>query len=399
MLLAAAVLTVGAIAALLLALDGDGSGESATPSTTEAVRASTTVATTTTLLRAGIVDAVDDAADFVEALRGRSFTTRPAVVVVTDTEFDQMHADGMAAAQAADPDTFRRIGVMQHGFGLVGPADDVVEVETALRSIGQLATYDGGVLVVRERETTPQMRLALVHELTNALDDQAFDFGRPELANLDADAFFAFEALVEGDASRAERLYRETFSSSELEELDDALEQRRRLLEEAGVPVSISVLWDAPAKYGEAFVDGLFEQDGNAAIDAAFSTPPTTSEQVFYVDSYYGREPNRPIFHPVPDPDGEFLAEGPLGQVHIMAILRSVHDEETAWQAADGWAGDWFVAWAKGTSSCIRVTMVMETFDEAKELKAAFDVWGPEQFGRAVVFSEDDRVVVTNCVG
>jgi hypothetical protein len=288
--------------------------------------------------------------------------------------------------------------VVYRGLGLIGPVDDYGDVDAALLMLGEVAIYDYGTIYVREGGVTPYLRESLVRETTNALDDQLFGFDRPDLS-LDFDAQLAYDALIEGDAARAGRIYRESLTNEERRQIEESEAARERLIDLAEVPLPFRNRWTAPERHGEQFVDGLFDHDGNLAIDAAFRSPPNTSEQIIYVDSYFGREPNRDIHHPVPDPEGELIASGPVGQFTIAAMLRTVLDQPGAERAADGWAGDWFVAWQEGTSSCSRSTLVMETLDDTRELKVAFDAWGLEQYGRYYIFSEEDRVVVTNCVG
>ena len=57
-----------------------------------------------------------------------------------------------------------------------------------------------------------------------------------------------------------------------------------------------------------------------------------------------------------------------------MALLTAVVGGDAAADAADGWTGDWYVAWKDGSASCLRATFVMDfmSTSEGLDLTRAF---------------------------
>lgn len=141
---------------------------------------------------------------------------------------------------------------------------------------------------------TPFVRQILDHELTHALQDQHFNLDR-ELNDL-YESYLAFEALIEGDASRIENLYLES------------------------------------------------------------------------------------------------LAPGERG---LLTLLLQTLPEEQAWEAADGWAGDYNVAWKKGGQSCVKMSVVTDSRKDKDELVLALRAWALKQ--KLVSITTGKTIGVRSC--
>ena len=111
-------------------------------------------------------------------------------------------------------------------LGLIEPNVDLAAQVKRLSTGSATAFYDtaGNELLVKAGPATPFARKILVHELTNALNDQHFELDRPNLRSA-GEAGDAFEAIAQGVAARVEERYMATMSASEKQAVE--AEQRR----------------------------------------------------------------------------------------------------------------------------------------------------------------------------
>jgi hypothetical protein len=357
-------------------------------------------ATTTTSPPVDLDAAIDEAIAFVEAERERTFTTRPLVEALDDAAFVARYDQLVDEAIAEDPHAVEAATITYRAFGFIEPDQDAVSVERSFGAAGVLGFYDTekNELVVRGAKVTPYFRTTLVHELTHALDDQLVELDRPEYDESDDEVSFGLSAVAEGNARRVERAYYESLSKEEQREADREEAGYANGIDIGDFSLSYLVLQYAPYELGQIFVDEILDSDGEDGVDEALRNPPTTSEQVVYVDSYRTREPRAEVPHPTPPGGIAPFEEGSLGLVPIMAMLSSALGSADAFSAADGWAGDWYVVWKDGDASCMRATIRMDDEDEADELRDGLESWADEQAGDPQVSSSGDTVDVGNCV-
>lgn len=393
------IVAVLAITAALAIDEGDGD-DRAGPVPTQPQRPGTTGPGSpgTTAAPTDLDAAIDEAMAFVEAQRGHKFVSRPVVEALDDDAFVDRYNALLDEAVAEDPEGIEAATVIYRALGLIQPDEDVVEVERSFGAAGVLGFYDTerNELVVRAGEVTPFARTVLVHELTHALDDQLFELYRPEYDDADDEIGFGLSAVAEGNARRVENAFRKTLS---VEEQREALREEARYgsgLSLDKFTLSYLMLQLAPYEYGLQFVEQLVASGGEAAVDAALQDPPRTSEQVLDFNAWRSNEPRTEV--PAPPADGPIVEDGVVGQVAIEAMLISAVHPGTASDAAEGWAGDWFVAWKQGSASCIRVAFVMETARDRAELRDALGEW-VEEMDRAELTESGDQLTLTSCVG
>jgi len=193
-------------------------------------------------------------------------------------------------------------------------------------------------------------RIALAHQVAHAVADQRFSLRRlMEIApdgrsRLTADARRARLALVEGDAmlTGLEVLDpRETFlGPPELA----ALVERLRM---AAAPEGIT-LWGS-ALAGFTHVDGLlFVARARvhrpwSAVDALWTDPPSSTEQILHPEKYESCEAAvavDPSSLPALPGLGRPVASDVVGELAIRTWLTSAWNAEVAARAAAGWGGD-----------------------------------------------------------
>ena len=401
-LVGVAIVVVVAIVAALAIEDDDGSSlaDADRPSTSAAgdPTVPTVPGETTTVAPGDLDSAVDDAIAFVERERDRTFTTRPPVEALEESAFVDRYNSLIDEEVAKDPHAIDAANVIYRALGLIDPDQDVVGVERSFGAEGVLGFYDDETneLVVRGGEITPYFRITLVHEITHALDDQLIELHRPQYDEADDEVSFGLSAVAEGNARRIENAYRDSLSDDDRRSADREEAQFAAGFDISAFHLSYLVLQLAPYDYGEPFVDSLLDVGGEDAVDDALRDPPHTSEQVLDFDAYESKEQRVEVAPP--PADGDVVEDGVVGQVALAAILAD-SDRNSAGRAANGWGGDWYVAWKAGTASCVRAAFVMETSNDRDELREALEDWARAHDGEADVAVDGDRIVLTSCAG
>jgi hypothetical protein len=307
---------------------------------------------------------------FVANERGRPFQADVTVEVLADEAFEERLLADLEEARE-DIELQQRL---LEALGLVESGVDLFEAHRQLLGEGVLGFYDPETdeLVVRGAELTPYVRETIVHELVHAHDDQWFELHRPEYDERDDEIGFGFAAVVEGNARRVEEAWTATLSEAERAERD--AEEARFGLEAdlGGIPLILLEMMVAPYELGEPLVSDLVERGGELAVEEALTTPPTTSEQVMLPEKLAAGEGGVAVEEP--PATGEVVDGGVFGMLLIQLMVgRSVPGSE-AFAAADGWAGDRYVAWeTPDGATCVRVDVRLDSPGDVFELLGAFD--------------------------
>ncbi|HEX2024163.1 MAG TPA: hypothetical protein VHF00_05620 [Acidimicrobiales bacterium] len=330
---------------------------------------------------------------FVERERGQRFERPVDVRLVSDDRFEDAVRRLRRRDAGGDDEDGERVFVgLFRALGLVeGDFDpSAIEEDSDERILG---FYDpeSDRLLVRGSRPTPAVRRVLVHELTHALDDQHFGLERPELDERDDEAAIAFQSLVEGVAVRIEARYHASLSPEE-----------RRQAEIDGDPPSgtgpavprvFEALLAFPYEAGEALVDALLREGGSPRLDAALIDPPVSTEAVLHPERFVAGDGPKPVR--TPEPAGEPVDGGVLGELILRLVLQSSVDRATAARAAEGWGGDRYVAWFDGDRLCMKAAVVMDTPPDRAELVAGLRRWADRHAGAAV--TDTDPVTFTRC--
>lgn len=387
--------------ALAVGGDEDDGREGAARSTTTAAEGDDdeeTTSTSTTEPAApparppGLEAAVAELSAFVAKTRALEFQ-RPVEVELLDGDAFNARLFEDAEEDRADVEESERV---LRALQLIPPDVDLFETVQSFLGDSVLGFYDPETdeLVIRGAELTPYVRTTLVHELTHALDDQYFELNRPDLAESDDERFTAFQALYEGSAVRVDQAYRAALSEGEQEEADREEREFSADIDLSGVPPVIPDLLSFPYVAGAKFVERLVEDGGEVRLDEAFRDPPVTSEQILHPESFLDREPVATV--DMPAADGEILEQGTYGEWVLLLTLAQEVSVDAAREAADGWGGDAYVAWADGERACLRATFVSDTPTDHDQLDAAWRKWAAGH-GDARVETTADAVTVTAC--
>lgn len=327
------------------------------------------------------------------AIRGLTFRSKVPVTVIDDkkareyalTRFRHMMPESKIRA---DQTAFRLLGLVPKDTDLLKTLLDVLEEQAG-------GFYDPGtksfyLLDDMPADMTP---LLTAHEMTHALEDQRYGLdARIEKLVDDDDASFALSALIEGSATLAAAAYvtsavgsgaldaerlaavGETVSTERLDAMPVSL--RRQLLG----PYVLGLTF---LSRGEA-LPGAFPK---ADIDAAWSRPPKSSEQILHPEKYWDKkrrdDPKRVL---IPSPS-KALGEGwtrsgsgILGELSLGSLVGAQTPAgadllmgRSSWTnaAASGWGGDRFEVWTRGDGSVVLLATVWDTAKDAAEFEAA----------------------------
>jgi hypothetical protein len=347
-------------------------------------------------------------ARFVERTRGLRYDHPVRVYFLSPAQFRRAAVGPHHTPTAAErADTRRQLGLLR-ALGVVDGDPDLHADDDTLADAGTLAFYDfrSKVVNVRGHTMTPGLRVTLAHELTHVLQDQHFDVTRAVAGN-DTEASDAARSIVEGDAVDVENRYvDEELSDNERAAYDK--EQQGSIDHETdqlgGVPDYLTGVFGAPYSFGPSFVS-LFgsTDDGapdNAAIDGLLRHPPPAMSRLFDPGDQLHADAVQKVAlphvsHPVFD-------RGSIGAISLFAMLADRLDAVTAMDATDGWGGDSYVAYEKGTGDdrrvCVAATVREKDGDAA--VGTALRGWQhamPAPADATVSFRGDDEVSFTSC--
>jgi hypothetical protein len=320
----------------------------------------------------GTPEQICAAAAFVEQVRGRPFKEFPVVEFADEGDFQQRLLDDIDAEDIADTEQSGRV---LGSLGLVPEGTDLVEVMTQSLEIGVVGFYDteSKELVVRGSELDLYAELVIVHELVHAHDDQWLDLDRPELEEADDERLVGFRAVVEGNASRVEALWRAQLSPAqdqELAMLEATLFDADDIRVLQRIPAFVLEIQFFPYRDGPALVDRIAQEaggglDGERAIDAAILDPPTTSEQALHPEQFLNGDAAPTV--PEPRAAGAVVDRGVVGEL--------VFDLWFGDRVGDGWNGDRYISFEADGKTCTVVHVAADTDEDLDEIFDAAADW------------------------
>lgn len=326
---------------------------------------------------------------FVEKERGLKFKEPVKVTLLSDKDF----RDKLASKTTFDEKEVAETTRILRALDLIEKDVDLAAAQRKLLAGAVLGYYDikSKDLVIRGGKLTPAVRETLVHELVHALQDQHFGVDRGLEKNED-ESDQSFSGLVEGDAMRVEQAYVKTMTAKERAQAEDEQSQGAEAYEDIP-PVLIQSL-TFPYTVGPRFVHAVLGMGGQARVDQAFKTPPATSEHLLHPEKFLAGEPPAPVSEP--PSNGTVIDRGVMGEFGIIQQLQDVvTDPDALRRAAAGWGGDRYVAWDESGRTCVRVDLVMDTPQDATELRNALQRWVDEHDGATL--EGDSPIRFTSC--
>jgi hypothetical protein len=289
---------------------------------------------------------------FVEHARGLRFSGPVTVTVLDAASFARVagqplpQADGAAPPDRAATDQALRLAHLAPG-GTTGDP-------TAFYSYTRHRMY------LRDGPFDAFARAVLVHELTHALQDQRFDLlSLAQRASRNADQARALTALIEGDATRVELAYVTSRPAAERQQIRARYNYDARPTDYAG-----NVRY-FPYTYGRDFVAQLAATGGDAAVDAAFGSPPVSTAQI--IDPRLYARSVQPVGVRLPQAGGAVLDSGTLGRFGL-AMLSTGGRRVLNAGATSAWLGDAYVTYRSGRGFCTRGNVVLDGTNAQQQL-------------------------------
>jgi hypothetical protein len=259
------------------------------------------------------------------------------------------------------------------------------------------------MVVVTDSGLDATAKLTYAHEYTHALQDAAFG-----LDSLQTDAVgeddrgLARTSLIEGDANTTMLVWAFThLTQAEIFEL-----QEMPLPDTSGIPSWMVAQLEFPYIAGQSWITQLAGGELLApdftAVDAAYVSPPTSTEQIIHFEKWEPREEPSPV--ELPDL-ATALGEGweeidatPVGEASIGIVLEYFGVPLVdAGAAADGWGGDRSLVVARGDDFALAWRLVWDTPADADEFLRAYEVaLGALAFPASVRALPDGAVLVVH---
>lgn len=278
------------------------------------------------------------------------------------------------------------LGLLPPGFDLWGLYADLYTEQLA----GYYDFEAQEMVIVRGQGFEGPQRLTYAHEYVHALQDQRFDLEsglsmNDEACDREAERCAAMRSLLEGDATLLESQWRRTYAS------EDDLRELEAFYATFESPVFLSAPnflqedFLFPYTYGLEFVRQLYLDGSWPAVDEAYAAPPQSTEQILHPARYPEDVPialQTPALLPALGAGWREIERGVMGEWTTRLALMGYLAEETAVTAAEGWGGDFFLAFYHPRFGGALVWLTQwDSLRQAEEAYSAFRDFGDARFG------------------
>jgi hypothetical protein len=340
---------------------------------------------------------IADVADQVEEVRGLGFVDPVSPQAVNQDQIGDLLKDALDRSFPQEmmerrSRAWSTIGVIPDGTDLKSAIQDYAGTQV----IGFYDTESHQLVFSGSKQPSPYERVTLAHELTHALDDQHFDLHRLDVLEQTCrdEELSALVSLTEGSAVVFSIRYLVANLSPE-EQVEFQREASSFEPPPPSVPPFLLSLLISPYVHGQTFVESLLTRGGLPAVDRAFRDPPDSTEQVLHPDRYPKDEPQEVDVEDLAIRLGEGWAPidvYQVGEAWLRLLLELKLDPAAAGQAAAGWDGGEYRAWANGDQIAVLLQTVWDGADEAGAFAEAMSDWLGE--GPARVRQRGTRVDV-----
>jgi hypothetical protein len=342
-------------------------------------------------------------------LRGLAFDREVPTAYQTGAEFkDYVHR---GIVKELPPDKSRDLSAAYAHLGLLAKPVDLAQVEEQAVTTQAGAYYDPDVkkfFLVAAPDSEIVLDTISAHELTHALQDQHFDLAKYMPASLDDDQANARKFVVEGDATFAMLLYGiaasthsdsippallsvihpqiEKFAALDPAGLKDMTRQQAAAFStmDEDLKKSIDAMDDIPTivliPLLDAYMKGAlvamvaYEHGGGwRGVDALFTDPPTSTEQVLHPATklFPKREPPRKVTFVKPA-GYQQIADNVVGELQWWVYF-SLWKPALATEASEGWGGDHYVVLRRNDNRLVAlIATVWDTPEDGKQFADAY---------------------------
>lgn len=255
----------------------------------------------------------------------------------------------------ADGDVVNNTFVFR-AFDFLTESDDLNEFYDAIDEQQPLGIYnpiDNLTTFVAAASEDASEALAPIlhaHSFLHEWQQDRFQVEAAELADLDLDARMAAGALLEGDITLVQDLYRKG---------DFLSQQEKTELEKALIAAETPVIESAPEflrnsfvfayQAGYAFVESLHDLNGFSGVDIAWNKFPQSTEQILHPDQFLLNDaPKEVNLLPVSEEigaDWRLIDENSFGEFYLRQYLQQQLEADQVDEAATGWGGGSYVVY------------------------------------------------------
>jgi hypothetical protein len=314
---------------------------------------------TPTPLDPALAKKLRDIEDRVIQIRGLARPRDVPSRFVNQEQMDALIEEEITDAEAVE--SFQKAERLYKLLGLIPQDAGLLDLYRRLLGAEVLGLYDDEkeefFVLQRGTEFGAAEETTYAHEYVHRLQDAYFDLTALLKSSKGADPATgagpseresAIAALVEGDAVNVQSLYMLRYIN--LARMAELL----RLAAEAGqatadIPYVLSRGLEFPYNEGSQFVTRLQAAGGRERVDAAFKSPPETTEQVLHPEKFLAGEGPKAV----PVPGEGLLGVGwtsqfadSFGEFFLRTWLEALGAGAAAGPAAAGWGGDAFRLYA-----------------------------------------------------
>ncbi|MFA6217406.1 MAG: DUF6782 family putative metallopeptidase [Candidatus Omnitrophota bacterium] len=277
-------------------------------------------------------------------------------------------------------------GFVMKWLGLVHQDADYLEsmLNAEISSIAGL--YDPKTKTIFIGDWLPPhfAEVVAVHELAHAFQDKNYDIEKfsDRLHTRDNfDLAFARQSLIEGDATAVMLEYILNKDDKKLQNLEDVF----TLLEDKFLKQSQYAKQNIRYNvygYGARFIQAYLRQFNWSDINAVYTTPPVSMEEIMHPHKYVGREIASEKDVPVVEESVKVplqwkkIYETTLGEFTLLISLNTLLDKETSDKSVSGWQGDRVMVYENSQGNrLIRFVSFWDTIDDALEFAQGQKQW------------------------
>lgn len=344
--------------------------------------AGTQVAPSAADLKTMAMEIVDDLATVRQLPRkgklAMEVATREQIVAYVESRLaEELKVDELAGQEAA----LKRLGLIPESMDMKKFLLDLYGEQVA----GYYDPFKSKLFIASWLPEAIQVP-TMAHELTHALQDQHFNL-KPVLTPFpeNSDATSARHSVVEGDAVLAMFAYIEGKSGAKMSK-----ENLGQLLRSSMKSGSYPIFESAPAYFqegllflyadGTEFAAAVHAKGGWPALSNVYKSFPASTEQILHPEKYLGPAKDAPTAIPLKlELKGwKEVHSDVLGESIVNVMMRGFLDEATATRISEGWDGDRYRAFHKGTGRPgVRGTLVVHrsTWDSVADAKEFAEGW------------------------
>jgi hypothetical protein len=239
-------------------------------------------------------------------------------------------------------------------MGLLDENADIQDIYTQAYGGSFVGYYDPAtdemVLIAFSdgEDLSPLGQVTYAHETVHAIQDQHFDLEDMLSSSLEGngDGALAVRSLIEGDAMTAEAQYLLDNRELALAYLEEVMGIQENDPDLAGdMPGFLIAQIGFPYEHGVEFVQYLYDEGGWELVNEAYTTPPTSTEQILHPEKYL--EGEEPIEVEIEDlsavlgEDWEEIQADTWGEFGVDTLLvESDLSTRQVRRASEGWGGD-----------------------------------------------------------